>query len=55
MRIAWGLAAVVFVAGLAAILFARGGTADLVEGSFASHGDGRWRNGSGVVAPDPCA
>jgi hypothetical protein len=48
MRIAWGLAAVVFVAGLAAILFARGGTAELVEGSFASRGDGTWREGSGA-------
>ncbi|WP_028057574.1 hypothetical protein [Candidatus Solirubrobacter pratensis] len=48
MRIAWGLGAVVFVAGLAAILFVRGGTADLVEGSFASRGDGRWRDGSGA-------
>jgi hypothetical protein len=48
MRIAWGLAAVVFVAGLAAILFARGGTAHLVEGSFAARGDGTWREGSGA-------
>jgi hypothetical protein len=48
MRIAWGLAAVVFVAGLAALLFLRGGTAHLVEGSFASQGDGTWREGSGA-------
>ena len=47
MRIAWGLAAVVFVAGLAALLFLRGGTAHLTEGSFASQGDGKWREGSG--------
>ena len=49
MRIAWGLAAVVFVAGLAALLFLRGGTAHLVEGSFASQGDGTWREGSGAA------
>lgn len=48
MRIAWGLAAVVFVAGLAALLFVRGGTAHLVEGSFASQGDGSWREGTGA-------
>jgi hypothetical protein len=48
MRIAWGLAAVVFVAGLAALLYARGGTADLAEGSFAARGDGTWREGSGA-------
>jgi hypothetical protein len=48
MRIAWALAGVVFVAGLAALLFVRGGTAHLVEGSFASHGDGTWREGSGA-------
>jgi len=47
MRIAWGLAAVVFVAGLAALLFLRGGTAHLTEGSFAAQGDGTWREGSG--------
>jgi hypothetical protein len=49
MRIAWGLAAVVFVAGLAALLFLRGGTAHLAEGSFASQGDGSWREGSGAA------
>jgi hypothetical protein len=49
MRIAWGLAAVVFVAGLAALLFLRGGTAHLAEGSFASQGDGTWREGSGFT------
>ena len=49
MRIAWAVAAVVFAAGLAAILFVRGGTAHLVEGSFASHGDGTWREGSGAT------
>jgi hypothetical protein len=48
MRIAWGLAAVVFVAGLAALLFLRGGTAHLAEGSFASRGDGTWREGTGA-------
>ena len=53
MRIAWGLAAVVFVAGLGALLYARGGgKAHLVEGSFASRGDGTWREGSGA-ADDP--
>ena len=50
MRIAWGVAAVVFVAGLAALLFLRGGTAHLTEGSFASQGDGTWREGSGSDA-----
>lgn len=49
MRIAWGLAAVVFVAGLAALLFVRGGTAHLTEGSFAARGDGDWREGSGAT------
>ncbi len=49
MRIAWTLAAVVFAAGVAAILFVRGGTAHLVEGSFVSHGDGTWREGSGAT------
>jgi len=48
MRIAWGIAGVVFVAGLAALLFLRGGTAHLAEGSFASRGDGTWREGSGA-------
>jgi hypothetical protein len=48
MRIAWGLAAVVFVAGLAALLFLRGGTAHLVEGSFAAPGDASWREGTGA-------
>jgi hypothetical protein len=48
MRIAWGIAGVVFVAGLAALLFLRGGTAHLTEGSFASRGDGTWREGSGA-------
>jgi hypothetical protein len=49
MRIAWSVAAVVFVAGLAALLFLRGGTAHLVEGSFAAPGDGTWREGSGAA------
>ena len=49
MRIAWGFAAVVFVAGLAALLFLRGGTAHLTEGSFAAQGDGTWREGSGAA------
>jgi hypothetical protein len=49
MRIAWGLAAVVFVAGLAVLLFLRSGTAHLTEGSFASQGDGTWREGSGAA------
>jgi hypothetical protein len=48
MRIAWAVAGVVFVAGLAALLLMRGGTAHLAEGSFASKGDGTWREGSGT-------
>jgi hypothetical protein len=39
----------VFVAGLAALLFVRGGTAHLAEGSFASQGDGTWREGTGAA------
>jgi hypothetical protein len=48
MRVAWGVAAVIFVVGLTALVLMRGGTPELVEGSFASRGDGRWREGSGA-------
>jgi hypothetical protein len=48
MRVAWSLAAVVFAVGIAALVLTRGGTPELVEGSFASRGDGTWREGSGA-------
>jgi hypothetical protein len=46
MRIAWGIAGVVFVVGLAALLFLHDGAPKLAEGTFASAGDGNWREGS---------